>query len=196
MANAMIGGEVCKQRLATQLLPAEPRRLTRAEIDGLWRIFAEIGRVWSNVFYDSAGLKSSWLEFLTARTTIRPSYIAEYVNALEVVAELIGLYGEPRAFDILFLDNRDPVDSAGVPLDKPFAKDKAGLKLDTRLAHAKHFVVDEFIRVQIVAGGFRNFIRPSVPEIRPENNVNYNGYISGSRFNRIKPVRPYEEPST
>ena len=78
MTTTMIGGEVCKQRLASQLLPAEPRRLTRAEIDGLWRIFVAIGRVWSNTVHDSAGLKSSWLEFLTAKTMIQPSYVAEY----------------------------------------------------------------------------------------------------------------------
>ena len=38
MTMTMIGGEVCKQRLASQLLPAEPRGLTRAEIDGLWAL--------------------------------------------------------------------------------------------------------------------------------------------------------------
>jgi len=196
MTNAMIGGEICKQPLASGLLAAEPRRLTRVEIDGLWRIFVAIGRVWKNTVHDSAGLKSSWLEFLTARTMIRPSYVAEYMNALDVVAELIDMYEETKAFENLFLDNGKPRDKEGAPLGKPLDKDGAPMKLDTRLAHAKHFVVDEFIRVQIVAGGFRNFIRPVEPEIRPENIVNYNGFISGSRFNRIKPVRPYEEPST
>src|SRR5262249_7054282 len=160
--------EVCKQRLAPQLLPAEPRRLTHSEIDGLWRIFVAIGQVWKNTFYESAGLKSSWLEFVTLRTTIRPSYVAEYGNALQGVAELVSLYPDD-AFETLFLDSHRKVDDHGLPLDKPLAKDRAGMKLDTRLAHAKHFVVDEFIRVQVVAGGFRNFIRPSEPEIRPEN---------------------------
>ena len=180
MTTSMIGGEVCKQQLASQLLPAEPRELTRAEIDGLWRIFVAIGTMWQNTVHDSAGLKSSWLEFLTSKTRIQPSYVAEYVNALEVVEELIKIYKETEAFEKLFLDN------GIIPADS----------LDTRLAHAKHFVVDEFIRVQIVAGGFKNFIRPQQnPEIRPDNIVNYNGFIAGSRFNRIKPVRPYEEPS-
>jgi hypothetical protein len=178
MTTTMIGGEVCKQRLASQLLPAEPRELIRAEIDGLWRIFVAIGAVWENTVHDSAGLKSSWLEFLTQKTRIQPSYVAEYVNALEVVEELMAIY-KATAFEKLFLDHGIPPGS-----------------LDTRLAHAKHFVVDEFIRVQIVAGGFKDFIRPQQKsEIRPENIVNYNGFIAGSRFNRIKPVRPYEEPS-
>ena len=200
MTIAMIGGEICRQQLAPQLLLAEPRKLTRTEIDGLWRIFAAIGRVWNNTVHDSAGLKSSWLEFLTAKTMTRPSYVSEYVNALAVVAELIDMYGETKAFENLFLDNGEPRDSSGAPLDKPLFKDNAPIKLDTRLAHAKHFVVDEFIRVQIVAGGFKKFIRPHEAEIRPgeirpENVVNYNGFIAGSRFNRVKPVRPYEEPS-
>jgi hypothetical protein len=182
MTTTMIGGEVCMQRLANQLLPAEPRALTRAEIDGLWRIFVAIGTVWKNTIHDSAGLKSSWLEFVAQKTRIQPSYVAEYVNALEVVEELIGMY-KTNAFEKLFLDNGIPLDSKGVLS-----------QLDTRLAHAKHFVVDEFIRVQIVAGGFKNFIRPHPTKIRPENIVNYNGFIAGSRFNRIKPVRPYEEP--
>ncbi|MEO8133181.1 MAG: hypothetical protein ABI831_04295 [Betaproteobacteria bacterium] len=183
MTTTMIGGEVCRQRLASQLLPAEPRALTRAEIDGLWRIFVAIGTVWKNTVHDSAGLKSSWLEFLTEKTRIQPSYVAEYVNALVVVEELILMY-KTKAFEKLFLDNGIPLDSRGV----------LG-RLDTRLAHAKHFVADEFIRVQVVAGGFKNFIRPHQTEIRPENIVNYNGFIAGSRFSRIKPVRPYEEPS-
>jgi hypothetical protein len=177
MTTTMIGGEVCKQRLVSQLLPAEPRGLTRAEIDGLWRIFVAIGTIWKNTVHDSAGLKSSWLEFLTEKTLVRPSYVAEYVNALEVVEELIAMHEEAEAFEKLFLDNGIPPNS-----------------LDTRLAHAKHFVVDEFIRVQVVAGGFKNFIRPHQTEIRPENIVNYNGFIAGSRFNRIKPVRAYEDP--
>ena len=49
------------------------------------RIFAAIGRTWKNTYHDSAGLKSSWLEFVAEKTLIRPSYVAEYVNALEVV---------------------------------------------------------------------------------------------------------------
>jgi hypothetical protein len=193
----MIGGEVCKQPLASQVLPAEPRELTRAEIDGLWRIFVAIGTVWKNTVHESAGLKSSWLEFLTAKTMIRPSYVAEYMNALEVVEELIKMYGETEAFEKLFLTNGKPVVKPHFKDrdDNPITKNDIPNKVDTRLAHAKHFVVDEFIRVQIVAGGFKNFIRPHQTEIRPENIVNYNGFIAGSRFNRIKPVRPYEEPS-
>jgi hypothetical protein len=178
----IFGGEICKQPLASRLLLAEPRELTRAEIDGLWRIFVAIGTTWENTAHDSAGLKSSWLEFVKEKTIRRPSFVAEYVNALEVMDELDHIYGNV-AFPRLFLDNGIPLDRHGAPAS-----------LDTRLAHAKHFVVDEFIRVQIIAGGFKNFIRPDSTEIRPDNIVNYNGFIAGSRYNLIKPVRPYKEP--
>lgn len=177
-----IGGRICAERLVAAPLAADPRALTSIEVASLWRIFVAIGRTWENTYRDSAGLKSSWLEFLTQKTVIRPSYVEEYLNAIAVVEELVSLYGEDDAFNRLFLRNGLPVDKDGM------------LVLDSRLAHAKHFVVDEFIRVQIVAGGFRNFIQPEWPKIQPDYIVNYNGYIAGSRFSRIQPARTYEEP--
>jgi hypothetical protein len=177
MTTTMIGGEVCSQPLAWQLLSTEPRALTRAEIDGLCRIFVAIGQTWNNTVHDSAGLKSSWLEFVAEKTLVRPSYVAEYVNALEAVEELIALYGEPSAFQKLFLDNGIPPNSLHLRLDSGILPPYS---LDTRLAHAKYFVVDEFIRVQVVAGGFKNFIRPHETEIRPENIVNYNSMATSA----------------
>ncbi|MGZ6992284.1 MAG: hypothetical protein ACXVKJ_14310, partial [Ilumatobacteraceae bacterium] len=114
------------------------------------------------------------------------SYVAEYENALGVVEELVALYGKPAAFTKLFLDN-------GIP--KVVANGYPVVNLDTRLAHAKHFVVDEFIRVQVVAGGFKQFIEPKPTKVRPDYIVNYNGFVAGSRFNRIIPVRSYEPPA-
>ena len=64
----IIGGEVCKQRLAIRLLPAEPRKLTRAEVDGLWRIFVAIGTTWENTVHDdSAGLNGRSLRLQPSR---------------------------------------------------------------------------------------------------------------------------------
>ena len=56
----------------------------------------------------------------------------------------------------------------------------------TRLAHTKKFVVDEFIRVNIVASGFKSFGGPD------NNGRNYKGYIGGSRYNLRARVRNYE----
>jgi hypothetical protein len=178
-----IGSRICAEPLVATLLPADPRPLTSNEVSSLWRIFVAIGHTWKNTYRDSAGLKSSWLEFLSEKTVIRPSYVAEYLNAIAVVAELVSLYGEADAFDRLFLRN-------GLPADK----NGRLLALDSRLAHAKHFVVDEFIRVQIVAGGFRNFVQPDWPTIEHDYTVNYNGFIAGSRFGRLRPARHYQEP--
>jgi hypothetical protein len=180
-----IGAELCRQEIDSKLLPAQTRELSEEEVEGLWRIFVAIGEAWENTVHDSAGLKSSWLEFVTQKSVHEPSYVEEYVNALAVIKELEQCHVRD-AFEKLFFCNGIPgdvLDSNGVP----------GPALDTRLAHAKHFVVDEFIRVQIIAGGFKNFIRPQTQSIRPENIVNYNGFIAGSRYNRIKPVRPYED---
>ncbi len=173
----LIGGDFSSEPLAAKLLPSEPRELTDAEVQSLWRIFVEIGTAWDNIVHDSAGLKSSWLEFLGAKTTRRPSYVAEYVNAIQVIDDLIEHEDEP--FHKLFFDNGL---SCGA--------------LDTRLAHTKNFVVDEFIKVQIVAGGFKSFVEPDEPPaIRPDNVSNHRAFIAASRYSRILPVRPYKGPS-
>ena len=72
-----------------------------------------------------------------------------------------------EAYRQLFLQN-------GIPAGPPV----------TRLAHAKRYVIDELIRVQVVAGGFKGFVSPSP--------ANYNGYVGGSRYNRLPRVVAYE----
>ena len=51
--------------------------------------------------------KSSWLEMVAAKSSVAPSYTAEYVNAVRVVQELIDMYGD-EAFHKLFLDHHIP----------------------------------------------------------------------------------------
>jgi hypothetical protein len=177
--SRLIGGAVCAQSLRPTLLPADPRHPTQDEIDGLWRAFVAIGDAWQNTVHNSAGLRSSWLDFLIQKCTTRPSYIAEYVSALDVFDELIDMYGDSNAFPTLFFESG--VDNMAPPL--------------TRLAHAKQFVINEFIRVQIVVGGFKNFITPQPADLRPDEIVNHRGFIAGSRYNRVKPVRVYLGPA-
>jgi hypothetical protein len=165
-ADAVIGGPFSRGVVPAELLDHEDTVLSAATIEGLWTIFAEIGRCWDNIDEDSAGLRSSWLEFIHAKTTQPPSYVGEYCNAVSVVQELVELYGQ-GAFGLLFF-------KSGVPDGPP----------TTRLAHAKRYVVDEFIRVQIVASGFRGFVKP--------RSYNYNGFIRGSRFNEQPRARLYQ----
>ncbi|MEM6820280.1 MAG: hypothetical protein AAF578_15985 [Pseudomonadota bacterium] len=172
---SMIGGDHCHRPLTPELLPTNPRPLTASETESLWKIFAAIGHAWKNVVNDSVGLKSSWLEFVNLRATSRPSYVLEYANAIVVVDELIDLYGEEAAFDRLFFAN-------GIPDGPPL----------TALAHAKHFVVNEFISVQIVTGGFRKFVATTDPTKEAVFSINHRAYIAGSRYGRVPPVRTYK----
>ena len=164
--DAMIGGVFSHDAVPAQLLDHEDDFLPVAVLDGLWNIFVEIGRCWNNLDNDSAGVRSSWLEFIEAKTTRPPSYVGEYCNAVSVVQELVEVFGS-GAFVLLFL-------KSGVPEGPP----------TTRLAHAKRYVVDEFIRMQIVASGFRGFVAPP--------SLNYNGFIRGSRFNENPRARMYD----
>src|SRR5205807_4480795 len=118
-----IGGAYCLAKLDAGLIVGEGQFLTERERNALWRLFKEIGRCWNDVLNDSENLKSSWLEFIEARTTTSPSYVAEYSNAVLVIDELLEMYGEKEAFARLFL-------SSGIqPKDAPL----------TRLAHAKRY---------------------------------------------------------
>ena len=167
----MIGGTICQSQVPAPLIDQEDKRLSIQERDALWDIFVEIGHSWKNLPDDSANVKSSWLDFIKAKTESEPSYAGEYASAIAVVQELVAMYGRDQAFWRLFLDNRIP---EGPPT--------------TRLAHAKHYVIDEFIRVQIVASGFKGFVQPS--------SLNFKGYVGGSRYNQTPRVRAYEPNST
>lgn len=159
------GGPLCAAPLSPGLLEGSGQRLTEYERERLWQLFQEIGRCWKNVFRDSMNLRSSWLEFIEVKTSTPPSYVAEYSNAVLVADELIGLH-EESAFERLFLDY--------LPEDEP----------RTRLGHAKTYVVDEFMVVQVVAGGFRGFGGR-------KHAKNYNGFVRGSRYNRLERVRSF-----
>ena len=175
--SSMIGGDFCKAKIPPGLLPREGQDLTPGELNVLWQLFQAIGRAWGDLHpaaTDSSTLKSSWLEFIAAKTDNDPSYVAEYANAVAVVRELQDTYPEGnQAFEKMFFDN-------GIPEGDP----------QTRLAHAKKYVVDEFIRVNIVASGFRSFGPPG------GKGRNYKGYIGGSRYNLRARVRHYEPSGT
>lgn len=161
-----------RELISPKLLKSDPGQLKPAELERLWDLFQQIGRTWENVSADSAGQRSSWLEFVGLRCTKEPSYLEEYRSALQVVQELVEAYGLVDAYRELFI-NRDLTRDTEDPT-----------KTMTRLRHAKIFVVDEFMRVQIVAGGFRGFGGRN-------RAYNYNGFIRGTRYNRVQRVRTY-----
>lgn len=156
------------------MLFAEPRTPEQGEMEELWALFRSIGEYWQNTTESSVGQRSSWTEFVILRCSEKPSYIAEYENALKVVAELKAEFGATAYHELL---NR------GLP--------KQGAPW-TLFDHAKKFVVDEFIRVQVVAGGFRGFGSDSDGSNRAiRRPLNYNGFVRGSRYNRLIQVRAY-----
>jgi hypothetical protein len=161
----MIGGNYCQTPVSADLLPSGAQQLTAREMDVLWRLFQAIGHVWRCSPFDSVNIHSGWVEFVHAKTMVSPSYVGEYSNAVSCVGELAGMYGEEQAFEKLFLESG--VDSKAPPL--------------TRLAHAKVYVVDEFIRVQVSQEGFKSW-----------QGHNYKGFVGGSRFNRKPRARVAE----
>jgi hypothetical protein len=164
-----------EEKAGKVIIAAEPGELPRALEVGLWKMLEEVGSRWQ-FKGKSAGTRSSWLEFVSVRCETKPSYLGEYWNALKVIESLEAVPGIRDAVGELF--------NHTVP--EKLADDS------TRLDHAKRFVVDEFITVRIVAGGFREFGGRNRP-------YNYNGFIRGTRYNRVMRVRAYQpekfEPS-
>src|SRR5947208_506723 len=160
----MLGSDYCNTAVSADLLPGDIQQLTAREMDALWRLFQEIGRTWECTNSDSINIMSDWREFIYAKTHTAPSYTGEYSNAVSCLAELIQLYGEPEAYRKLLLNIDLPPDPKTPPV--------------TRIAHCKTYVVNEFIRVQVVKEGFKSW-----------QGRNYNGFLGGSRFNRKPRVR-------
>ncbi len=172
----MIGGFVCNENISSGLIFAEGQDLTYENKEALWKIFEAIGENWFNTIYESNNQRSSWYEMIKAKTENAPNYTGEYVNAIYVLNELYQQYGEKEAFHKLFFESE--VDNNAPPT--------------TRLAHCKIYVVNEFIRVQITAGGFKSWGEKN----GGEQARNYHGFLGGTRYNRIPSVRAYEPNTT
>lgn len=171
-----IGGSVCQEKLSASLIFAEGQQLTHQNKEALWELFEAIGENWSNTIYNSNNQRSSWYEMLKAKTENAPNYTGEYVNAIYVLHELYALYGKKEAFYKLFFES-------GIAHDEPPT---------TRLAHCKVFVVNEFIRMQITAGGFKSW----GTKYGGEQARNYHGFLGGTRYNRVSRVRAYDPNTT
>jgi hypothetical protein len=161
--------------LQPAILSSPPDPLSAYQVTTLWRIFIGIESYWNlgedtddvarNRPWDIELARSRWLDMLEARSSGTPDYRGEYVNAVDVFEELVReLPGEDRA------------------ITKIYGETKVTRQEDatTRLAHAKFFVVNDFIKCFIIAGGFRRFVKAS---------RNYAGYMGGSRFREWPPVR-------
>lgn len=147
----MIGGPVANEATPLYLLPSNPEPLRRSEIEDLWRIVDAIHRTWGDPETDPLHFRSQWHEFVTTRAEQEPSYLEEYRSGLQVLLEF-GTSHPDDIWTIVFFQHGGP-------------------GLETRFGHLRKFVIEEFIRVWLAAGGFKSY-----------GAGNYNGYVSGSRF--------------
>lgn len=142
--------------------------LSEEQTATLWAMFVGIDTHWGLGFAVDL-LRSRWLDMLEARRAEPPDYTAEYINAAAVFDALVTAQGMDKAIAKFY--GQTNVQKKGEAL--------------TRLAHAKFFVGNDFIRCFLACGGFRGF----VPEGR-----NYAGFMGGSRFREWPPVRTGRPP--
>lgn len=147
----MIGGPFAREATPHYLLPSNTDALAAEDIDPLWAVVRAIHAAWGDPVVDPLHFRSQWLEFVTTRAEQQPSYLAEYRSAARVLSELNAVHGDDMWLKLFH--------------------EHGGPGLETRLGHLRKYVVEEFIRVWLAAGGFRAY-----------GAENYNGYVSGSRF--------------
>jgi hypothetical protein len=125
---------------------------------------------------------------IKVKTQQQPSYSAEYNNAILVIEELTQLYGEENAYQELFFNYKIPQSQPENGVEKP------RIILTTQLAHTKYYVVNEFIRMQVLSGGFKHFGGQSNTsgEVIKVKGVNYKGFVKGSRYRNEDLVRTFE----
>lgn len=195
--------------LSAGLIFAEGQELTHQNKEALWDIFQAIGYTWNNTIYDSNNQRSSWHEMLKAKTENAPNYTGEYVNAIYVMKELYQYYpgiGEiiyKKAEGKLYRIEEEDIKEGDVILRKKWQKEAFeqlffhsgidnNLPPTTRYEHCKIYVVNEFIRMQVVAGAFKSWGTKN-GGIRARN---YGGYLGGSRYNESHEVREYNPSAT
>jgi hypothetical protein len=157
----MPDGESTELELAPGLLRSDRGDLRPEQIERLWEVFVAISKTWGDPATEPLSQRSQWLEFLHVRTRQDPSYLEEYRQGIQVLEEWKTVHGAGAMTKLLTESGIKSTDPPTSPI-----------------AHVKKYVVDEFIRVWLATGGFRNY-----------GAGNYNGYISGSRFAVRPPYR-------
>lgn len=162
MAESFMWDEV----IDAKMIEPSGEALTELQLASLWQMFSAIQRHW-NLDFPVDLLRSRWLDMIEAQSTGTPDYKGEYANAARVFDAMITAFGEARAITIVFEET--------IVTKAENAR--------TRLAHAKFYVANDFIRCFVATGGFRGFVK---------NARNYTGFMGGSRFREWAPVRTGE----
>ncbi|EIR5212462.1 hypothetical protein LW682_004361 [Salmonella enterica] len=148
-----------EETIGMQLLSSPVRPLTAGELNELWSLVERIEETWFTQRCANS-IKPQWLDYVQTSVSYSSGLLGEYENALSVYKEVLTIAPE-RASEMLILR---PVPTLST--------------ISSRLDHAKHFVIDRFIRCYVMLVGFQEF-----------GGRNYNGYMAGSRFADTPPVR-------
>ena len=104
--------------------------------DALWSVFDHIGERWRNAAFNEVA-RTEFDHILDLKTSRTPSYLAEYVSAVNLLGASAAWMGNAgSAVGALF----DDVGVDGSPQ-----------------RHAHTYIVSEFIRLQVAFGGFRKW---------------------------------------
>jgi hypothetical protein len=138
-----------------------------AVFESMWKLFQAIGKFWSNEEHPE-NMKSSLLVFMQNRILLNCEYNKQYINAKEVIDELIDKNkgDENLAYAFLFTN-------PGANIAPP----------TTKLAHTRQKVSNEFISLQLALGGFKVF----------GGAKNYLGYFGGANIEGNTPYRTYKK---
>lgn len=135
--------------------------LNEDAIEKLWKLFQSIEEFWG-IDENIDHMKSNFIIFLSNRIEIDFNYLAEYINAINVIEELKNELGSSNAYIKLLTD---PAANISPPT--------------TRLARARQLVSNEFISLYLSLGGFKHF----------GSNLNYPGFFGGANKKEITPYR-------
>lgn len=124
--------------------------------EAMYKLFEQIGIFWNNT-PEKSDLRTELYTFMMNRIELNSFYIMEYENAKEVLDEFIAIAkkngkSEEDAYAQFFTD---PDGLINPP--------------NSRLAHARQNVSNEFISFQLTVGGFESF-----------GAKNYPGFIGGA----------------
>jgi len=78
---------------------------------GLWDLFVQIGKFWRNNAEPQA-MRTNLVAFIENRIQLNPNYLDEYVNAVEVINELVAELGEEDGYRKLFTDPEANISSS------------------------------------------------------------------------------------
>lgn len=171
--HSMVNGNLWDDPIPSgEMLPASEQPLTNDQLKTLWSVFEGIAEYWElKLNFNFELVHRRWLDMIQARCSGDPDYSGEYVNAVNVCKALEKQLNRDAALVKIYKETI---------MTDHFEEGTRIKEGSTRIQHAKHFVINDFIRCFIINGGYRGFVPGA---------LNYTGYMGGSRYQEWDPVR-------